>query len=241
MAAVAWGGLKSDESSPILGDMSPSSISASLLASIPRREPEPRKSDRTREAILEAAVDFLWTQPFRDLTVGKLMKDVGLSRSAFYKYFDDAYELVETLLRALETDIFRETSAWFEGNGDPLETLRVSLANVVRIAYARGPILRAVSDAATSDERLERVWNQTLAEFDGAIAERIQQQQREGQVPEFAALPVAMALNRMNVAMLINAFGRRPKRQQKPVTDALFQIWSSTLYADRKSTQTQRR
>jgi len=191
-----------------------------------------RKSDRTREAILSAALEFLWTHRFRDLTVGGLMKDAGLSRSAFYKYFDDAYDLVKKLLHALEVDIFRETSLWFEGDGDPLELLRESLTNLVKIAYARGPILRAVTDAAVSDQRLEVVWNHTLVKFDKAIAERIRQHQRAGWITQFDAKPVAMALNRMDVAMLVDAFGRRPRKRQKPVARALFRIWSCTLYAD---------
>jgi hypothetical protein len=41
-----------------------------------------------------------------------------------------------------------------------------------------------------------------------------------------------MALNRMDVANLINAFGRRPRSQPQPVLEALFRIWSATLYAE---------
>ena len=212
--------------------MSSSNAKRSMLASLPKSDARPRKSDRTREAILGAALEFLWTHRFRELTVGGLMKDTGLSRSTYYKYFDDAYDLIETLLRALEADIFRETSLWFEGDGDPFDSLRESLTNLVRIAHARGPILRAVSDAAVSDQRLEKVWNQTLVDFDKAIAERIRQHQRAGSITRFDAMPVAMALNRMNVAMLVDAFGRRPRKRQKPVANALFRIWRCALYAD---------
>lgn len=211
--------------------MPPSNAKRTALASLPKSVATSRKSDRTREAILSAALEFLWTHRFRDLTVGVLMEETGLSRSAFYKYFDDAYDLIDTLLRTLVTDIFRETSPWFAGDGDPLELLRESLANLVRIACARGPILRAVSDAAISDQRLEKVWNQALVDFDQAIAARIRQQQKAGWIPRFDPMPVAMALNRMNVAMLVDAFGRRPKKPQKPVAEALFRIWSSALYA----------
>ncbi len=212
--------------------MSLSQTKTSVLSNLPQPEPKPCKSDRTREAILEAALEFLWTHPFRDMTVSRLMQDTGLSRSAFYKYFDDAYDLIETLLRGLAADVFRETSTWFEGDGEPLEALHTSLTNLVQIAYDRGPILRAVSDAATGDERLEQTWKLTLAEFDDAITARIEQQQQDGLIPRFPARPVAMALNRMDVANLINAFGRRPRSQPQPVLEALFRIWSATLYAE---------
>jgi TetR/AcrR family transcriptional regulator, ethionamide resistance regulator len=45
-----------------------------------------RKSDKTRAAILSAALEFFWHKPFRDLTVGELMRRVGASRPTFYQY-----------------------------------------------------------------------------------------------------------------------------------------------------------
>ena len=59
-------------------------------------QPVPRigKSERTRAAILNAALDFLWSHPFRDMTVASLMTSTGVSRSAFYQYFNDLHEVM---------------------------------------------------------------------------------------------------------------------------------------------------
>ena len=47
----------------------------------PHVEPEPsrelRKSDRTRTAILDAALEFLWDHPFREMTVVTGMTPTG--------------------------------------------------------------------------------------------------------------------------------------------------------------------
>ena len=52
-----------------------------------RVQPQPvrklGKSERTRAAILNAALDFVWSHPFRDLTIASLMASKGASRSAF--------------------------------------------------------------------------------------------------------------------------------------------------------------
>jgi AcrR family transcriptional regulator len=40
------------------------------------------KSERTRAAILNAALEFVWKHPFRDMAVNKLMTEAGLSPSA---------------------------------------------------------------------------------------------------------------------------------------------------------------
>ena len=63
------------------------------LSSRIRVNPQPSgkigKSERTRAAILNAAVDFLWTHPFREMTINSLMAPTGVGRSAFYQYFKD--------------------------------------------------------------------------------------------------------------------------------------------------------
>ena len=86
----------------------------------PGAKAEPRKSERTRQSILDAALKFLWTHPFRELTVGELMSLAGTSRSAFYSYFEDLHDLMEVLLRGMEEEILAVTSAWFQGEGDPI-------------------------------------------------------------------------------------------------------------------------
>ena len=191
---------------------------------------EMRKSDRTRKAILDGALELLWSRPFRDLTVAELMAVTGTSRSAFYRYFDDLYALMETLLLSLEEDIFEVAAPWFSQEGNPVDTLRESLTGLVRVCYEQGPILRAVSDASTIDERLENVWSAFLNQFDDAVTANIEAQQHEGLIQPFSARPAAVALNRMDAYMLVNAFGRHPRHNPEFVLEAISRIWISTLY-----------
>ena len=82
-------------------------MSSSKMQSIRRRN-DPRdtstlrKAERTRKAILDAALKFLWSNPFRDLTIAELMEQTGVSRSVFYQYFGDLHDLMENLLSDLE-------------------------------------------------------------------------------------------------------------------------------------------
>ena len=193
-----------------------------------------RKADRTRLAILDAALALLWSRPFRDLTVADVMAEAGSSRPAFYQYFHDLHELMEELLREMGEEIFQVAEPWFRGEGDHLAALHDGLREVVRVGYERGPIFRAVLDAATTDERLEQVWSSFMRQFDDAVCDRIEAQQANGLVPEFEARPMAVALNRLDVSMLTYAFGRRPRGDPDAVHRALFRIWSSALYPQAK-------
>ena len=188
------------------------------------------QSERTRAAILNAGFDFLWSHPFRDLTVQSLMAETGVGRSAFYQYFDGRHGLMETMLDMLQAEIFEGAAPWITGVGDPVALLRKALAGLVDVCYRRGPFLRAITDAAPSETRLEGAWNRFLGGFDDAATARIEADQEQGLVPPFDARPVAVALNRLDAHALLDAFGRRPRSRPEPVLEALTRIWISTLY-----------
>ena len=188
------------------------------------------KSERTRAAILDAALQFIWSHPFRDLTVNSLMASTGLSRSAFYQYFKDLHDLMEALLDMLRDEVFEVARPWFTGVGDTVALLNESLAGVVGFGYQQGPIMRAIDDAAATDKRLEKAWMQFFDQFDDAVTARIKADQEQGLIPDFDARPVAIALNRLDAYTLIDAFGQHPRRQPEPVREALARIWISTLY-----------
>ena len=191
-----------------------------------------RKSDRTQQLILDAALNYLWIQPYRNLTVSELMSPTGNSRSAFYRYYEDLPAMMEHLLNELEEKILAVTAAWFRGEGDPILLLKESLGNMVRVCYQYGPILRAVTDAAPMNERLEKAWAHFVKEFDDAVTHRIEQQQKAGFIKLFDARPVATALNRMNAELVRHHFGQRPRSNQKSVRDTILRVWIATLYGD---------
>lgn len=190
----------------------------------------PVKSERTRQAVLDAALEFVWTHPFRDLSVAGLMSLVGASRPAFYQYFSDLHHLMELLLEDLRADILSVATPWLEGAGHPVPLLQETLSGLVSICYKRGPVLRAIADASVTDERLEKVWAKFLEDFDDVVTQKIEQQQSEGLIAEFPARPVAIALNRLDVSMIIEQFGRRPRGNPQAVQGSLTRIWISTLY-----------
>ena len=196
----------------------------------PRKPSEPSKSERTRQAILDAALDFLWSHPFRDLTIAELMAQTSVSRSVFYQYFADLHNLMENLLENLKQEILDVATPWLMAERGSAATLTESLSGLVKVCYRLGPILRAVVEAAPLDERLERAWNGFIKVFDDAVAERIARDQAMGLIPDFDSRGVAIALNRMDVGTFIHHFGRRPRSRPEPVFQSILQVWISTIY-----------
>ena len=212
------------------------SRAANRLVAEPEPTPRVGRSERTRAEILDAALEFLWSRPFREMTVNELMSTTSISRSAFYRYFDDVYGLMGALLSRLESEILAGVSPWLSNEGDPVALLYESLEAEVRICYRHGPFLKAVSDAAGTSAELENEWNWFLDRFDDAVSERVAVDQDLGLIGVFDPRLVATALNRVNASLYIRTFGQRPRGQAEPVLDAIARVWISTLYGQKWAT-----
>ena len=114
----------------------------------PRDKSSLRKSEKTRQVILDAALKLLWSHPFRDLTIAKLMSETGITRPAFYQYFSDLHDLMQNLLDDLEHEIQEVAGPWFSGEGESIQSVAETMLGVVKVCYQRGPLVRAVVEAA---------------------------------------------------------------------------------------------
>ena len=210
--------------------MSDNRLSSSRLRVELAFAPKIIKSVRTRAAILDAALEFVWSRPFHEMTVNSLMASTEVGRSAFYQYFSDLHAVMEALLDMLEGEISMVVQPWYTGVGDPVALLNETLTGLVRVCYHRGPFLRAISDAASTDTRFEKDWRQFLGGFDEMGRARIAADQEQGLIPGFDPGPVCISLNRLNASAMIEAFGQRPRGKPEPVREALSRVWVSTLY-----------
>ena len=80
------------------------------------------------------------------------------------------------------------------------------------------------------DERLEKAWNGFIQVFDDAVTDRITQDQRDGLAQSFEPRPIAIALNQMDIGVLIHHFGSSPRSDIQPVYESLARIWLNTIY-----------
>ena len=179
---------------------------------------------------MDAALEFIWSRPFHEMTVNSLMASTGVGRTTFYRYFSDLHAVMEALLDMLKGEITIAVQPWYMGVGDPVALLNETLTGLVRICYQRGPFLRAMSDAAATDKRFEKDWKKFLGGFDDLGHARVTADQEQGLSPDFDPRAVFVALNRLNAFTLIEAFGSRPRKKPEPIRVALSRIWISTLY-----------
>jgi AcrR family transcriptional regulator len=195
----------------------------------PSRSPR-HAPDEARRLIVEGAVRFLSARPYREMTVGDLMDGTPLSRPAFYRYFDDLPRLILALLDEVEAAVRRTPNPWLQGRGEPVAALRESLAELVRTLAVRGPVLRAIAEAAPSDPGLAEAWDRFLGRWDRGVGVRLRAEQLGGRVAGFEPGPLAFALNRLVVAVLIAEFGGAAAGDPARVAATLQRIWVGAIY-----------
>ena len=169
------------------------------------------------------------------------MVRTGLSRPAFYAYFRDRYDLVTHLLEGIGGLLFAVDWRWLSGDsGGGREAAREVLADALRrgsetfVQY--GPVLRAISDAAVQDPRVEEVYRYGLIErLTRAVAARVARDVEAGLSPaDLDPEETARALVLMTERYLLDAFGnpsQRPSPQKTAaVVGTLQVVWLKTLY-----------
>ncbi len=165
--------------------------------------------ETTRRDILAAADRFLRTRPYRELSVEVVMAETGLTRTAFYRHFDDVTDLVLRLLAELAGELYAIAERWGEKAGASYpEPALEGLRAIVDFFARNGPLVRAIAEAATTDERIEGAYRGGVERFIEITTATLERLVQEGQLEVPDTRAVARALNLMNEAYLLDEFGR---------------------------------
>jgi AcrR family transcriptional regulator len=202
-----------------------------------RPKHDPRESERE---ILDAAERLLRERPFREISVDAVMSRTGLKRPAFYAHFRDRHDLALRVVENAGRTLFEMADRWLRGE-DPAADARRAFEGLVEVYASHGAVLRALSDAAASDEKVERAYRALVQRFVEATVQHIRDEQARGRIGELADVEqTASALIWMDERYLSEALGREPHAEPQLVVDVLYNIWMSTLYSASPATTAHR-
>ncbi len=196
------------------------------VSSATQRSRHREQRETTRREILAAADRFLRERPYRELSVDVVMGDTGLTRTAFYRHFDDVTDLVLRLFADVGQELVEIGQRWSETAGADFPTpAEAGLRAIVDFFVRHGPLVRAIAEAAATDERIERAYQGSLDAFAAITARTLDRLVDEGvlEVPDTRAL--ARALTLMNEAYLLAEFGREPQGDPDVAIATLETVW----------------
>jgi AcrR family transcriptional regulator len=197
----------------------------------PRRPTARAARADVRSGILDAARASLGRAAFRELSVDAIMEQTGLTRTAFYRYFDDLGALVQTLLAESARPLLRASEGLAEAarDGDE-ERFRTRLVELAAAFAEHGVVLDAAVVAGHYDEDLERLVEDMRERFVALIAEGL----RERAARTGAELPApeesARALNAMNETYLLRTFGHGARITPEEAAAGLWPVWRQVIF-----------
>lgn len=181
--------------------------------------------------IISAADSLLRNGPYRDLSVELVMSEAGLSRTIFYRHFDDMPGLVTELLKGLGADVDRATRelVQLEDGRITADTVRSAMGIWVDFFRRHGTLLRGVAEGAGVDEGIELAYDRLRRHFSGVVAGGLRRLSEAGRLDGMDPDSVAEALNVMNERYLLRTLGREPQEDPETVIETLSLIWIRTL------------
>lgn len=139
----------------------------------PRRfDDSARKGDRRREQLLDVAEQLLQTHPPSELTIERVARAAGVSRSGLYFYFEGKWAIVDQLIERASQEMFERSLALGEA-----PDLASYLGEMVSSAAAgwrdhRAIFLAATERSARADDATDR-WRSIMGGFADAMARHI--------------------------------------------------------------------
>jgi AcrR family transcriptional regulator len=199
------------------------------MSAAAHRARQRQRRGEVRAQIIAAANGVLRRRPYRDLTVDEVMAATGLSRTVFYRHFDDLPDLVLRVLSEEGGELYRLERPLADSAFDHPDGIRQALRGAVRAFVDHGPLVRAMAEAASYDERIEQAHQALLASFTDLTASYLRELQARRLTPVVDADQTARALNLMNERYLIDAYGREPSVAPETALDTLTHIWTATI------------
>jgi TetR/AcrR family transcriptional regulator, ethionamide resistance regulator len=198
-----------------------------------RRPEAPTEKRQAIEAAVLQAMEELLAEgaTYATLSIERIAKRAGISRTAFYFYFADKRELLMRLASKLSDELYHEADAWWSGAGDGPQQLTAALGKIAALYRAHGPLVRAIVEVSTYDDVVGPFWGTLVERFVSASAQRIASEIDVGRAdatlnPEATAFALVWMVERVLHQMLT---------QDEQVPDdelvrALATIWIATVY-----------
>ncbi len=147
----------------------------------------PTKGDARRTALL-AALDNLLREvdSVESINVADLSRRAGVTRSAFYFYFENKAAAVGALMEVIY-DEAAEASSWLtDVSRGPTERISESISHLFAVTERHGHLYRAVLEARATNPSIRKMWEADRVSFEESVAGMIEAERAAGRAPDGA-------------------------------------------------------
>ncbi len=193
--------------------------------------PTTPKRAAVQAALLEAASEMLEEgTSYADMSIERIARRAGLSRTAFYFYFADKRELLMALAEDVSSRFYAQAERWFSGDGSTPDEIREALANIGTLYDDHGAVVRVIFQASSSDEQVAGLWRMLMSQFVESARVRIEHEQAAGNAGPGPAGALAFSLCWMSERALYEHHFQPGVGSRDELVEALTAIWTRSIY-----------
>ncbi|BBZ31620.1 TetR/AcrR family transcriptional regulator [Mycolicibacterium confluentis] len=190
----------------------------------------PQRSDQRRETLLDELETSLQERSFDDINLGEVAERAGVSRSAFYFYFENKAAAVAALMERMVDDTFFVTDVFTMADQTPESRVHIMLDGLFDTWERHRHMFAAMLEARGRSLPVREFWDEARLSFVDAVAQMIRSERAAGSAPD-GIDPVVLAtmLLEVNDRLLERlTFGGPLDRSQ--LAEGAAAIWLGSVY-----------
>jgi TetR/AcrR family transcriptional regulator, ethionamide resistance regulator len=186
------------------------------------------------EALLRQSLTDLMKDgtPFRDLSVERLRKPAGVSRSSFYVYFKDKADLLRALEAGSLEELYDSQRGWLgRGTDVTREDIESGMNELFDRYLEYETVFRAIAEASTYEPTVREQYITGVRNYARSIARLIKQLQADGRCGHLDPSDTGQALAWMTERTVLMCAGGSTSRRRASLAKSLSDVIWSTLSA----------
>ena len=144
----------------------------------------PQRSDDRREAILDALDRWLLESDLEAINVAEISKQAGVTRSAFYFYFENKGAAVAALMERMVDETFAVERRLHLGDGPSAAPDLRHARRALRHVRGTPAPFKAMLEARGSNASVRDIWDDARESFVESIAAMIRADRAAGRAPD---------------------------------------------------------
>jgi len=185
------------------------------------------RGDKRRSALLESLDHYLREEGSLDsINIADISRRAGVTRSAFYFYFENKASAVAALMEEMYDESFAAAEA-LRADGSPAENIEAMVRALFSTWDKHEHLFRASLDARATSATVRELWDSDRESFVPVVASLIEAE-RPGTTNAAALASVLLELNDRMLERL--ALGGPLEREE--LVGAVVTIWLHTIYGE---------
>ena len=190
----------------------------------------PQRSDHRREAILDALDTWLQESSLDAINIAEISKQAGVTRSAFYFYFENKGAAVAALMERMVDETLAVTETFTSAADSPRRRIYAMLGGLFAMRDRHRHLFKPMLEVRGSSASVRDIWDGARESFVESIAELIRSDRAAGRAQDgLDADVLAAVLLKVNDRLLERLTLGGPLTREQ-LMDGAAAIWLSSIY-----------